>query len=178
MKTMKSKSIAFLLAAMFIAGMTQAQGDKSKRPSPPAKAEGVAAGAHITIDYSTPGVKDRKIWGGLVPYDKFWRAGANEATLFTTDKDIKIEGKTLPEGTYSLFAKPGENEWTIVFNSQTGQWGINRDGTANFDPANNVVEVMVKPEKAPKFYERLAYEIDDNGFSLIWENLKVPVSIM
>ena len=172
-----TKLTSIMMAILFVSTISCAQGDKSQRPSPPAKAEGMAAGANITIDYSSPAVKDRKIWGELVPYDKFWRAGANEATTFTTDKDIKVGGKPLPKGTYTMFMKPGESEWTVVLNSETGQWGIKRGGVANFDPANNVVEVSVKPEKAAKFTERLAYEVTDNGFALIWENMKVPVSI-
>jgi hypothetical protein len=153
------------------------QGDKSKRPSPPATASGKVGNANITIDYSSPAVKGRKIWGELVPYGEVWRAGANEATIFKTDKDIKVEGKTLPAGQYSLFATPGEKEWTIIFNSQTGQWGVKRGGVANRDPANDVLTVTVKPRKSSKMNERLTYTVDNNGFVLAWENLEVPVSI-
>ncbi|HEX7014458.1 MAG TPA: DUF2911 domain-containing protein [Cyclobacteriaceae bacterium] len=154
-----------------------AQGDKASRPSPPATASGKVGNATITIDYSSPAVKGRKIWGDLVPYDKVWRAGANEATVFKTDKDIKVEGKTLPAGQYSLFATPGEKEWTIIFNSETGQWGIKRGGVANRDPANDVLTVTVKPKKSSSMNERLTYTVNNSGFVLAWENLEVPVSI-
>src|SRR5215831_9717857 len=112
------------LVGVFISSMIWAQSDKSKRPSPPATATGKVMGATIAIDYSSPSVKGRKIWGGLVPYDKVWRTGANEATLFSTDKEIKVEGKPLPAGKYSLYTIPGEKEWVIILNSQTGQWGV------------------------------------------------------
>lgn len=168
---------SFMIAALLFSTLVHAQGDQSQRPSPPATATGKIGDATITIRYSSPGVKGRKIWGELVPYDKTWRAGANEATIFETDHDITVEGKKLPAGKYSLFATPGEKEWTFIFNSQTGQWGIKRTGEANFDPANNVLTVTVEPQKSDNFHERLAYTIGDKGFSLQWENLEVPVRI-
>ena len=115
--------------------------------------------------------KGREIWGALVPYEKPWRAGANEATMFKTDKDIKVEGKVLKAGSYSFFTIPGKTEWTIIFNSETGQWGDKEGGNANFDPAKNVLTVKVKPVKSSKFIERLIYVVNEKGFSLDWENL-------
>lgn len=109
---MKNSTIRYSLLLAFIAFLLPsvmfAQKDKSKRASPPATATGKIGEATITIDYSSPSVKGRKIWGDLVPYDKVWRAGANEATIFTTDKDIKVDGKSLPAGKYSLYAIPGK----------------------------------------------------------------------
>ena len=168
---------SFIISGLLFSALAHAQGDKSQRPSPPATATGKIGNANITINYSSPAVKGRKIWGELVPYDKTWRAGANEATIFETDHDIKVEGKTLPAGKYSLFATPGAKEWTFIFNSQTGQWGIKRTGEANFDPANNVLTVTAKAEKSKTFRERLTYAIDKKGFTLQWENLEVPVKI-
>ncbi len=169
-----------ILLALFAIGLstltTLAQGDKASRPSPPATASGTVDGATVTINYSSPSVKGRKIWGDLVPYDKAWRAGANEATIFETDKAIKVEGKALPAGKYTLFAIPGEKEWQFIFNSQTGQWGIKRSGEANRDPANDVLTVTAKPAKSA-MSERLAYEVTKKGFVLKWENLEVPVMI-
>jgi hypothetical protein len=176
-KIMISKGLVLAFAGMFMTSLIWAQDDKSKRPSPPATATGKVMGATITINYSSPGVKGRKIWGGLVPYDKVWRAGANEATLFETDKDIKVEGKSLPAGKYSLYAIPGEKEWVIILNSKTGQWGVNMDESTTEEPANDVLRVTVKPVKSATSSERLKYVVDTNGFALEWENLKVPVSI-
>ena len=157
--------------------MILAQSDKAKRPSPPATAIGKVNGASITIDYSSPAVKGRKIWGELVPYNKVWRTGANEATLFATDKEIKVEGKALPAGKYSLYTLPGEKEWVFIFNSQTGQWGVKDNEETSEDPAKDVLRVTVKPEKSASFNERMKFEVDKAGFSLLWENLKVPVSV-
>lgn len=176
-KIIISKGLVLAFIGMFMTSLILAQEDKSKRPSPPATATGKVMGATITINYSSPAVKGRKIWGGLVPYDKVWRAGANEATLFETDKDIKIEGKSLPAGKYSLYAIPGEKEWVIILNSKTGQWGVKMDESTTEEPANDVLRVTVKPGKSASFNERLKYVVDKNGFALEWENLKVPVSI-
>lgn len=156
---------------------TQAQGDKSKRPSPPATATGKVMGATITINYSSPAVKGRKIWGDLVPYDKVWRAGANEATILETDKAIKVEGKSLPAGKYSLYMIPGKTDWVVILNSQTGQWGIKMDNSTTEDPSKDVLRVTVKAQKSSSFNERLKYVVNAKGFSLEWENVKVPVSV-
>jgi hypothetical protein len=165
------------LAGLLMASILWAQGDKASRPSPPATASGKVKDANITINYSSPSVKGRKIFGELEPYGKVWRAGANEATIFETDKDIKVEGKTLPAGKYSLYAIPGEKEWTIIFNKQTGQWGVKRGGVTSRDEAQDALMVTVKPKKTPQLVERLAYDVTDKGFALRWENTEVPVSI-
>jgi hypothetical protein len=145
--------------------------------SPAATATGTINGANVTIKYSSPSVNGRTIWGGLVPYDKVWRAGANSATTIETDKELKVEGKTLPAGKYSIYAIPGEKKWTIIINAATGQWGITRQGETTRDPSKDVVAVEVKPKKSAAMQEALKYEITPKGFSLIWENLEVPVKV-
>lgn len=153
-----------------------AQAAKPERASPSMVAKGTINGAAVTINYSSPAVKGRKIWGELVPYDKTWRAGANEATVFETDKALKIQGQSLPAGKYSLYAVPGEKSWKIIFNSETGQWGIKHSGETTDDETKNVLTVTVHPVKSSSFNERLSYVIAKGGFSLLWENLAVPVN--
>jgi Protein of unknown function (DUF2911) len=172
-----SKGVMLALLGVFATAVLFAQADKSKRASPPATATGTIDGATITINYSSPGVKGRKIWGGLVPYDKVWRAGANEATIFETSKDIMVEGKKLPAGKYSLYAIPNEKEWVIIFNSKTGQWGIKMDGSTTEDPGNDVLRVTVKPKKSAAFNERMKFVVGKHDFALEWENLEVPVMV-
>jgi hypothetical protein len=178
-KVFQFTAAACFAFALFLTTSTAfAQGARpvaSPRDSVSAK----VAGATISINYGSPSVKGRKIFGGLEPYGKLWRAGANQATVFTTDKDITIEGKKLPAGKYTFFAMPGESEWKIVFNSQVGQWGITggpNGSVANEDPAKDVLVATVKAKTAP-LTERLKYVITATGFSLIWENTEVPVSI-
>jgi hypothetical protein len=175
-KTLIKKSLMLAFAGLLLTASAWSQQDKSKRASPPAIATGIVSGANITIDYSSPSVKGRTIWGDLVPYDKVWRTGANEATIFTTDKDIKIGGKNLPAGKYSLYSIPGEKEWIFIFNSQTGQWGITHTGETTEDPSKDVLRVTVKSEKSDNFNEQLKFEVTKKGFDLYWENLKVPVT--
>jgi hypothetical protein len=163
--------LALAVSAMLLTTCIWAQA------SPADSATGKINGATISIKYSSPSVKGRPIWNALVPYGKIWRAGANTATSFTTDKDIKVEGQTLPAGKYSLYALVNENEWTMIFNSQSGQWGITRAGETTDDPTKDVIKVKVKPVKSASMNERLVYVIDSKGFSLRWENLEVPVSI-
>ena len=156
----------------FIGHVAIAQDNPANRPSPPATATGKVNGATVTINYGSPSVKGRKIWGELVPYEQVWRAGANEATTFETDKDLKVEGKALPAGKYGFFAIPGEKEWTIIFNKVPNQWGAFK-----YDAAQDALRVTVKPRKSDKMTERLVYEVNDKGLVLRWENLEVPVSI-
>jgi hypothetical protein len=144
--------------------------------SPAATATGKVGEATITITYSSPSVKGREIWGGLVPYDKVWRAGANKATIFETDKDITLEGKKLPAGQYSFYALPGEKEWEIYLNSETGQWGVQRSGESTRNPEKDVLAVTVKSVKSD-MNESLVYEITENGVSLKWELLEIPLKI-
>ena len=153
-KVILAKLMALACMTILISCHVSAQEDKSKRPSPPATATGKVNGATLTIDYSSPSVKGRTIWGGLVPYNKVWRAGANEATIFTTDKPIMVEGKSLPAGKYSLFATPGEKQWIIFFNSQTGQWGDTNNGDANMDASKTVLQVNVTPMAAGSTQEK------------------------
>jgi hypothetical protein len=176
-KILVSKVFVLTLAGILMTSLIYAQADKSKRASPPETATGIVAGTNITINYSSPAVKGRKIWGDLVPYDKVWRLGANEATIFETSKDIKVGGKNLPAGKYSLYAIPGEKQWVFIFNSKTGQWGIKNDESTSEDPANDVLRVTAKPQKSGTFNERMKFVVDKNGFIVEWENLKIPVSI-
>ncbi len=162
---MKRKAV-LLFAGLFMAFVSYAQ------ESPRAKATGKAGNANITIDYGSPSVRGRKVWGELVPFGQVWRAGANEATTFETDKPITIEGKSLAAGKYGFFVVPTEKEWTIIFNSVPNQWGAYK-----YDKSKDVLKVTVTPKKSASANERLVYHIDSNGFTLDWENLSVPVSV-
>jgi hypothetical protein len=83
----------------------------------------------------------------------------------------------LPAGKYSIYTIPGEKEWVFIFNSQTGQSGVKENEETSEDPAKDVLRVTVKPEKSANFNERMKFEVENTGFSLLWENLKVPVSV-
>jgi hypothetical protein len=163
---------AFIVLALIFSSSASCQDDPAKRASPPASASGKIGEANISITYGSPSVKGRKIWGDLVPYNKVWRSGANEATTFATDKDLMVEGKKLPAGKYGFFTIPGEKEWTIIFNNVPDQWGA-----YNYDSSKDALRVTVKPVKSNEMNERLVYVIGEKGFMLRWENLEVPVSV-
>lgn len=169
--TRNLSSAALLLVCMLFSTVSWAQGANATKPSPPATASGKIGQANVAINYSSPAVKGRKVWGELVPYGKVWRAGANDATTFAVDQDVMVEGKALPAGTYSLYAIPGEEEWTMIFNKTAKQWGT------QYDEGQDALRVTVKPTKAASMNERLAYAVTDNGFVLRWENMEVPVSV-
>ncbi len=111
--------VVFLVAAF----ATGQQTDKSKRPSPPGTAEITLKGKKITIEYSRPSMRGRKIMGDLVPYGKVWRTGANEATTLATEADVDIGPIAVPAGKYTLYTLPSEGTWKLIINKQTGQWG-------------------------------------------------------
>ncbi|RZL30944.1 MAG: DUF2911 domain-containing protein [Pedobacter sp.] len=171
MKTM-FKSIALLFTAITISASAMAQ-DAQPKPSPAATVTGKIKAATITINYSSPAVKGRKIWGGLEAYDKVWRAGANEATTFETDKDIMVQGKALPAGKYSFFLIPKESgTWTAIFNKEPKQWGAYK-----YEEGKDALRVDVKTKALKATQERLVYKITKTGFSLDWDKISVPVAI-
>ncbi len=147
------------------------------RQSPKITASGKIANAKVTITYGSPSVKGRKIWGDLVPYDKVWRAGANEATQLETDKALIIEGRKLPAGKYSIYIVPGETEFQIILNSETGQWGIKESGETTRDAAKDVLVVSVKPKKSSTIQERLVFMITNKGITFKWAEVEVPISV-
>lgn len=109
------------LLLLFVSGsVAQAQQQASPRDS----AEVTIEGKKISVDYGRPYVKGRKIFGGLEPYDKVWRTGANKATHLTTEADLVIGNLTVPKGTYTLFTIPSASGWKLIINKKTGQWGI------------------------------------------------------
>ena len=169
------KAILKSIVVLFVATVSlNAQAQEAKpKPSPAATETGNIKGATITINYSSPSVKDRKIWGGLEPFDKVWRAGANDATTFETDKDIKVEGKTLPAGKYSFFLIPKESgTWTAIFNSEHKQWGA-----YTYKQDKDVLRAEVKTKTLAQKQEKLVYKINKGGFTLEWDKVSVPVSI-
>src|SRR5688500_17670109 len=123
---MRKIATTLSLSLLILAGVVTAQ--EPKKPlSPPAKANATLNSKKIKIDYSAPSKRGRVIMGELVPYGKVWRTGANAATTLTTEGDLMIGTVHVPAGTYTLFTIPGEKEWTLIINKQTGQWGTNHD---------------------------------------------------
>ena len=163
--------VAILAIALPGTAVWAERGDDSKRLSKNGKTEGVIDGVTVTVEYGRPSVKGRKIWGGLVPYDKVWRSGADEATTITFSGDVAVEGQPLAAGAYSLYTIPGENEWTVIFNKVAEQWG-----SFNYDEAQDALRVTATPTSA-EMVEALDFVIEDADVVLRWEELAVPVTI-
>lgn len=176
--TMKSKWNLIYLTFLMLIGLVNVQAQQARvRQSPKLTTVGKIGNVNILMSYGSPSVKNRKIWGELVPFGKIWRAGANEATQIETDADLMVEGKKLSAGKYSIYMIPNENEWQIIFNSQVGQWGIERSGETTRNPINDVLVVTVKPKILDAILESLIYTISESGISLKWEALEIPIKI-
>ncbi|MBP6758695.1 MAG: DUF2911 domain-containing protein [Flavobacterium sp.] len=163
------KKIHLLFMALLTITFVNAQ---NKPASPTAVASGKINGATITINYCSPSVKGRVIWGDLVPFNKVWRAGANEATTFETDKDLVIEGQKLPAGKYSFFVMPNEKECVIIFNKEAKQWGAYK-----YKETEDQLRVTVKQQKNDSNTESLIYSINKNAVVLTWEKWNIPFSV-
>jgi len=163
------RKINFLIVAFLTLTIVNAQ---KKPASPPAVATGIINGANISINYSSPSVKERKIWGELVPFNKVWRAGANDATTFETDKELNIEGSKLPAGKYSFFVIPNEKECIIIFNKEAKQWGAYK-----YNEKEDQLRVTVKQKNVDSSAESLVYTIEKNKIILSWEKWNIPISV-
>lgn len=164
-----TRKIAILFLALGATAFVNAQ---KKPASPPATASGKINGATITINYSSPFVKGRLIWGGLVPFNEVWRAGANNATTFETDKDIIVEGQKLPAGKYSFFVIPTKTECTVIFNKTAEQWGAYK-----YEQSQDQLRVKVKQQASDTFAESLAYKVNPENVTLSWDKWNIPVQV-
>jgi len=171
---------ALLIFAALICTLTiaaQMGGDKSKRPSPPGQASVTFAdGKTITIDYSRPSLKGRTMIGGVNPYGKVWRTGANEATTFVTTADLMVGDKHVPAGSYTLYSIPEADKWTLIINKQTGQWG-----TA-YDEKQDLVRVPMKVSKTSAPVEQFTIDLKQAGpkaatLNMAWADTQASVDI-
>ena len=163
------RKIHFSFIALLIVNFINAQ---DKPTSTKEVVTGKINGATITINYGSPSVKGREIWGKLVPFNQVWRAGANDATTFETDKEVTIEGSKLPAGKYSFFVIPNEKECVIIFNKEAKQWGAYK-----YKEKEDQLRVSVKQKVAKAKAEILVYVIEKNTVSLNWDNWTIPFSV-
>lgn len=151
---------------------------EKKQLSPHESAMAMIGDAHIHIDYSSPGVRDRMIFGGLLAYNQVWQAGAHMATWIETNKDLTIDGKLLPAGKYGFFTIPSKDEWTIIFNSN---W--NQHGKDDYDEKDDVLRLKVKPFTSEQITEHLEYKVrkvneDEGTISLAWEKVSISFNFI
>ena len=169
-------SFASAVAGLLVAGATTAAAVEYPRVSPKATVTQVVGVTDVTINYCRPSVRGRAVWGSLVPLDKVWRTGANEATTITFGDEVTVGDTKLPAGTYGLFTVPGREEWTIVFNKGAKQWGA-----FNYNAADDVLRVKVKPQTA-SFTELMTFTFTGVGatsaeVALTWEKLRIAFTL-
>jgi hypothetical protein len=166
---MKPLKLLFFLILSFFSFAAMAQ---EKALSPLETVNAKIDGVQTTIVYCRPSARGRTMIGGNEPFGEVWRTGANAATTITFDKNVKIEGKDLPAGKYSLFTIPEKNEWTIIFNSVHTQWGA-----YDYDKSKDVLRVTAKVEKPKAFVETFTISTDNNKVTLAWENYQVAFTV-
>jgi hypothetical protein len=169
--------ILFCILVLTLITLGFAQQDKSKRPSPPAQADcKLSDGKTVHIDYSSPRVKGRKIYGGLVPYGQVWRAGANEATTLVTDTNLSAGGKDVPAGTYTLFTVPKEDKWTLIISKKTGEWGVPYPGESD-----DFARVDMQVSKLGSPLENFTIGLTPTGsactLQMDWENTRATLDL-
>jgi hypothetical protein len=168
---------AVLFAAATAAVAIHAQQDKSKRPSPPATAKcDLPGGKSITVDYSSPRAKGRKIFGDIVQFGEPWRTGANEATTFVTTADLMVGGQHVPAGSYTIFTVPNKDQWVLIVSKKTGEWGIPYPGADS-----DLVRADMKASSTSALVENftIAFDKGAKGCSLRieWENTRATIDI-
>jgi hypothetical protein len=169
-------AVIVLTAAGHVAAQTPQGTEKPKPLSPPAHAEGSVGGKKIAIDYSAPSKRGRAIMGGLVPYGSVWRTGANAATTLHAGGDLRIGDLAVPAGDYTLYSVPGEKEWTLIVNKETGQWGT------EYDQKQDLGRVKMKIAPVKDTVETFVIAIKPAGdgatLTLTWENTEASVALM
>ncbi len=169
-------ALAFAACVLMASQSTQAQG-KANRPSPPAQADcKLADGSTVHMDYSSPRMKGRKVYGDLVPFGSVWRTGANEATTFVVSGDVKVGGKVVPKGNYTIFTLPNANEWSLIVNKTTGEWGIPYPGEAS-DLARAPMKVSKLPSPVENFTISFAQTGGGCTMNIDWETTRASIEI-
>ncbi len=170
------KNILFTVLFAVIAHALTAQ-IATPAPSPAATVIQSVGLTKITVEYSRPAVKGRKIFGDLAPYDKVWRTGANKITTIKFDHDVMVEGKKLAAGTYGWYTIPGKTEWVVALNSDNQQWGAYA-----YDSKKDVLRVSLKPQITKELVENLTIAIDQTGRTtanvvLSWEKTSIRFKV-
>jgi len=169
--------VGVLVVGLFIAFKVLQANTKKARPE--ATAEYKANGTEVSVFYCRPSKKGREVFGGLVPYGKVWRTGANEATTFTTNKDLSIGGKPLPAGKYTLWTIPEKDTWTVIFNKKQYGWGVDFKEQASREVAEDALQVQVPSETTDAPLEQFLISFDEKtpAMVLAWDRMKVSVPL-
>lgn len=172
-----------IIVAVLVVGMLgayQFMKVQTKKASPEVTAAYSKDGQELSVFYCSPSKKGREVFGALVPYEKVWRTGANEATTFTSNKGLQINGKSLPAGKYTLWTIPDKEEWTIIWNSKEYGWGVDFGGQALREPEADVLQIKVPVQNADTSVEQFTIsfeETDPLALVFAWDKTKVSVPL-
>lgn len=149
---------------------------ESPQPSPSAKVIQTVGLTEVTLEYSRPAMRERPIFGSLVPFGELWRTGANENTKITFSDDVVIAGAKLAAGSYALYSKPGKDSWEVIFYSNTDNWGTPQDWDNNLVAATVTAKTMKRAEKLENFtIEINNLEMDGADLEISWDDTKVSL---
>ena len=174
--TVLATMIAVAILPMTLSAQMMNGGSKKPMPSPPATAEVQLNGKQVSIHYNTPSMRGRKIFGGLVPYGKVWRTGANPATTLKTDANLMIGGASVPAGTYTLYTLPSEGTWKLIINKETGQWGT------KYDPSQDLARVDMHKSMLSEPQEKMSISFEETHGNMTtlhirWDTTDVSVPV-
>lgn len=141
--------------------------------SPRKQVNGTIGHVSVDIDFGAPSVRERSIWGELVPYNKIWRAGANENTTISFDEKVIIDTKTILPGKYGFFIIPNENkDWTLILSSENDAWGSN-----SYNENDDIIRLEVTPQFVDENQEELSYELTNDGIAIAWEKVRLLIPV-
>lgn len=161
-----------LFVVCAVAGLCSCEPSNRERPSPLRADSVMKNNAWLKIEYSSPAVRERKIWGDLVPYGRIWRTGANQATLLSTETSIKLQGQNIDAGRYAVFTVPDSDTWEVILNSDFDQWG-----TYQYDSTLDVARFKVTPYTTRQMNERMKFYFEEDSLKFRWEKLGFSLAI-
>lgn len=168
-------AIGLFLYAYFVENIFE------KRLSPKDTVEFRLNDLKLKVFYNRPFKRGREIFGGLVPYGQVWRTGANEATTFTTNQDLRIEGFLVPKGEYTLWTVPGDSSWKVMFNTKEYPWGVDKDLKPMWDPNYDLLELNIPVQKLDSVVEQFTIGFDnttnDLKLTMVWDKTKIAVPL-
>lgn len=177
-KFLKWTAIVVVVLAAVLFGAFKFMQFQTKKASPEVTATFSKGDTDLSVFYCAPSKKGRDVFGTLVPYGEVWRTGANEATTFTSNKDLLIDGETLPAGTYTLWTIPNEKEWTVIWNKKQYGWGVDFDSQALREPEYDALQVKVPVQNLDTPVEQFSISFEEDGplaLLLAWDKTKIAV---
>jgi len=163
---------SIIVLVLYSLAFVSCESQKKERPSPLRADSTMFGAAKLKIEFSSPAVNGRRIWGDLVPYDQLWRTGANDATVFSTAENIRLAGKPVDAGKYAVFTIPSSKKWTFILNEHWNQWGA-----GDYDSTRDILRLKIDPRSTKDFSERMKFYFEDDSLKFQWEKLAFSLAL-